>query len=620
MKRFIIFFLSLFSFLSQPVVAQEEPMLTGPVPQGAIDAAIGRGVDFLIKDQDLDGSWRSHADVHRAGVTGLAIYTLLKGGLSNNHQSVRRGLGFLDVCEAKTTYEAACMILAYSEADPVHYRSRLQQLADLLVGWCDGEWAYPHGPKDLSNTHYGTMGLRYAHRLGLKVPEKTWKRIGKAIIRQQLDDGGFPYRPGGKPTLSMSAAGVGVACMVREAMRDFGPSSRELSRDMDKVIERGLVWFDENYNLHEVPWPGNVGGETWSYYFLYALQRVGLLAPAQTIAGHDWYQDGARYLMKKQEDKGSWGVPYGDPQANTCLAILFLRRASGPSTGSDDRSKQVFRTKDPESDMSVVVAGEQPTRVWIESFHQLILDSYEWPEEEGQGLRIHSVQYWNGEDLLAEVPGDPSKPAGIERFPTKLTWDGPGEREITAVVRIKLPQGEEEDELELRSTPLSIVVSVGMLPWMRDAIDDHPKNLLRNTKVRCSASSSLSAHWDKNRVVDGLMGRGWVCKGDDSAPEITLELNKAQRGNVLLFTHARERGSDPDAFARAKFIEIQINKMKPFRVELGPDEGRKTRVVLNRMQKIRRIRLRLIDLIPGKQHKSAGGLMEVELQSVKGAR
>ncbi len=620
MYRFLIFLFCLFSFLSLPAVAQDEPEAPGPVPQGAIDSAIDRGVDFLVKDQDLDGSWRFHADVHRTGVTGLAVYTILKGGLSKNHQAVRRGLGFLDVCEAKTTYETACMILAYSEADPVRYRDRLQELTDLLVEWCNGEWAYPHGATDLSNTHYGTMGLRHARKLGLKIPDKIWKRIGKAIVRQQLYGGGFPYRPNGKPTQSMTAAGVGVACMVREAIKDFGFSSNELSRDLDRAIREGLVWFDSNYNLHEVPWPGNLTGVRWNFYFLYALQRVGMLAPADKIAGHDWYQDGARFLMKKQKDRGNWGTASGDGQADTCLAILFLVRASGPSTGSKVAGKRVFRTEDPESDMKIVVAGEKPMRVWIESFHEMVLDSYEWPEEEGEGLRIHSVQYWHGDALLAEVPGDPSKPAGNERFPARLLFDGPGPREITAVVRIDLPEGDEDEELELRSTPLPIEVTIGLLPWMREAIADHPKNLLRDTKVRCSASSSLSNHWNPQRVSDGLMGRGWACAEDDSAPEITLDLDKAQRGNVLLLTHASEAGHDPDAFARARLVEIRINKMKPFQVEMNLDEGRKTRIVLKRMQKIRRIRFRLIDLVPGKNHKGAGGFMEVELQMVKGAR
>ena len=620
MKWFTIFCLGLIGLLSPGAVAQEGNEAPAPVSRDAIDSAIGRGVDFLVKDQDMDGSWRFDTRTHRAGVTGLCVYTLLKGGLSRNHQAVQRGLAFLDVCEATTTYQAACMILAYGEADANRYRARLQKLTDSLVEWSDGTWAYPYGAKDLSNTHFGTMGLHHARRLGLKIPEKLWKRIARAILRQQLDGGGFAYNSGNQPTLSMGAAGIGVACMVREALQSLGSGYRSELKDLDAAIGAGLGWFDANYNLHEEPWLGNVDGRRWDFYFLYALQRVGLLAPARTIAGHDWYQDGARWLLKNQKDTGQWGTPYGEKQPNTCLAILFLRRVSGPSTGSKSLAKRVFRTEDPDADMTLVVAGESPMRVWIESFDELILDSFEWPEEEGKGLRIAGVQYWSGEQLLAEVAGDGSGPAGNKQFMAELAFDGPGAYGIVAVVKVVPPPGEMEGHMELRTMVLPIEVSVGMLPWMRDAIDDHSRNLLRDTRVRCSTSSDLNGHWAGLGAVDGLMGRGWVCEATDAEPWITLDLSDAQRGNVLVFSHASEAGNDNNAFARAGILEVQINKKKWVRVEMDLDEHRKTRLVLSRVQKVRRIKVRLLEMTPGLRHGKAGGLMEVELHSVKGAR
>jgi hypothetical protein len=389
---------------------------------------------------------------------------------------------------------------------------------------------------------------------------------------------------------------------------------------MDEVIARGLEWFDAHYNLHERPWPGNVDGRRWDYYFLYALQRVGMLAPATTMAGHDWYQDGARWLLKKQEGPGCWSTDYGEKQSNSCLAILFLLRASGPSTGSKVPGKRVYRTADADAEVILVVTGDAPMRVWIESFDGWIKETYEWPGEEGQGLRVARVQYWVGDKKLAEVEGKSAIPSGNERFAATLLFDGPGPREVVAVIEIVPPSGSDQETVELRSEPLPIEVTSGLLPWMREAIEDHSRNLLRQTRVRCSASSSLSDHWGEQRAADGLMGRGWACAESDTEPTITLDLDDAVRGNVLLFTHARETGHDPNAFARARALEVQINKAKWVRVEMDPDETHKTRMVLDRMQKVRRISVRLLDMQPGAKHAKAGGLMEIEFQAVKDPR
>ncbi|MFT5198941.1 MAG: hypothetical protein ACI87O_001601 [Planctomycetota bacterium] len=623
MTRSLLLWFGLIGLLIVPVFAQDEGEASGPVPQKAIDAAIDRGMAFLVKEQDMDGSWRFDSPTHRAGITGFCVYTLLKGGLSKNHQAVQRGLRFLDVVEAATTYEAACMVLAYSEADGQHYQARMQDLTDQLVDWNEGAWAYPTSVTDVSNTHFGTLALHHARQDGLEIPEKTWKRIGKTIAQWQEKDGGIPYRPNGTVSSSMTAAGVGVACMVRVAAEELGNSQRGLSKDMESVIEDGLAWFEIYYNVNERPWPGNETSRRWDYYFLYALQRVGMLAPVKLMAGHDWYQDGARWLLKKQADAGSWGTAYGEDQSNTCLAILFLVRASGPSTGAKVPGKRVFRTADPDSDVTLVVAGEKPMRVWIEGFHELTKDSYEWPEEEGKGLRVVRVQYWSGDEMLAEVLGDGTVPCGDTRFAGKLLFDGPGPREIVAVIEVEPPPGDAEGMIEIRSEPLAIEVTTGLLPWMREVIEDHNRNLLRKTKVRVSASSSLNKHWEHGHVADGLMGRGWVCDKTDAEPWVTLDLDDAQRGNVLLFSHAMESGNDTNAFGRAKLLEVQLNKdgkKKWLRVPMNMDEGRKTQLVLKRMQKIRRITVRLLDIEPGLKHQGAGGLMEIELQSLKAPR
>ena len=69
------------------------------------------------------------------------------------------------------------------------------------------------------------------------------------------------------------------------------------------------------------------------------LERVGDLLRVHLIGGHDWYHEGARYLLDHQVADGRWyDVHTHKPinLLNTCFALLFLEKASlAVVTGSD---------------------------------------------------------------------------------------------------------------------------------------------------------------------------------------------------------------------------------------------------------------------------------------------
>ncbi|MEE8105535.1 MAG: hypothetical protein V3T86_08390 [Planctomycetota bacterium] len=60
-----------------------------------------------------------------------------------------------------------------------------------------------------------------------------------------------------------------------------------------------------------------------------------MLDRVKRIGGRDWYSEGARQLLARQErEKGAWG----DDVVKNCFALLFLRRATTPTpalSGSD---------------------------------------------------------------------------------------------------------------------------------------------------------------------------------------------------------------------------------------------------------------------------------------------
>jgi hypothetical protein len=89
--------------------------------------------------------------------------------------------------------------------------------------------------------------------------------------------------------------------------------------------------------------PCQTGGQDkkeFLYYYLYALERAGMLYDTALIGNHDWYLDGARVILAAQKPDGSWaesGPATMRPTWDTCFAILFLKRATRPLVVSVDR-------------------------------------------------------------------------------------------------------------------------------------------------------------------------------------------------------------------------------------------------------------------------------------------
>src|SRR6516162_8165703 len=64
-------------------------------------------------------------------------------------------------------------------------------------------------------------------------------------------------------------------------------------------------------------------------YFLWSVERVGVLLNLKTIGGKDWYRWGVDLLLPAQKDDGSWiGRGNGiSPVIDTSMALLFLKRS-----------------------------------------------------------------------------------------------------------------------------------------------------------------------------------------------------------------------------------------------------------------------------------------------------
>jgi hypothetical protein len=63
------------------------------------------------------------------------------------------------------------------------------------------------------------------------------------------------------------------------------------------------------------------------FYYLWSLERVGVVYDLKKMSGKDWYAWGSDIIVATQNEDGSWTESYaGVP--DTCFALLFLKRVN----------------------------------------------------------------------------------------------------------------------------------------------------------------------------------------------------------------------------------------------------------------------------------------------------
>ncbi|MFB3894280.1 MAG: DUF4159 domain-containing protein [Phycisphaerae bacterium] len=281
-----------------------------------------------------------------AGTMCLQVLALINAGVPVDDPALAKALTRVEAIPNTHTYVMGLKIQALAAADPKKYLKAIQDTADALVkGQTDvGMWSYGAqrggGRGDNSNSQFALLGLHEAAKAGAKIPQEVWDKALRHYVNTQLNDGGWTYvfnegmrnvpaGRGGASYGSMTAAGLASLYICGQRLMIGGPKTLNAQGEypscgkyeQNVAIAKGLEWFAKNFKVRENP--GRGAG--YLYYYLYGLERVGMISGRRFMGTHDWYREGAAFLVSAQRPNGDWGAAY-----DTAFCTLFLAKGNRP--------------------------------------------------------------------------------------------------------------------------------------------------------------------------------------------------------------------------------------------------------------------------------------------------
>jgi prenyltransferase beta subunit len=313
--------------------AQTQPQAQPPPTTApTIDAAVQRGIEYLAKHQNGDGSF--DAGENKVAVTGLAVMAFLGCGhtpdVGRYGLAVRGGIDFLlskaqpdgyfGKSHGKGMYDQGIVTLALAEAmgaevDPARQQKIHAELVKAVKVILDaqavpkpeaqaGGWRYDRtsADSDLSLSGWNALALRAAQDVGVDVPkEAVQKAVGFVLRCYNAAEKGFSYQPGGNAQIGPT--GIGVLSLY---LLDAG----------DRPERQEGAKFITGHAVND--------GTPFQYYAMYyvtqaANQAGGAVWVAASKATFD-------RLLATQGNQGAWPQRGQEPGEvySTAMAVLTL--------------------------------------------------------------------------------------------------------------------------------------------------------------------------------------------------------------------------------------------------------------------------------------------------------
>ena len=316
-----------------------------PVLQKARQAA-GRGIEYLHRTQETDGSWG-----HYPATTALALSGLLRNGRTEtNDPGVARGIQFLvraaqpnggiysnaNPALALPNYNTCLAIMALTQTKNPVYKPAIRRALQYMekVQFDEGEGIQPGNPiyggigygddpgddthPDLSNLQ---LALEALHEGGVPSGAPVFKKAliflqrvqnrkesnDQAWVKEGPNDGGFAYTSQGA---SPASKDNGKPPHASYGSMSYAGLKSYIYAGVDRKDPRAQAawrWIRGNYSVAEHPGMGS----TSLYYYYHTMAKTlevfGEKVVRDTRGGkHDWAHDLAGAITAAQHPDGSW--------------------------------------------------------------------------------------------------------------------------------------------------------------------------------------------------------------------------------------------------------------------------------------------------------------------------
>lgn len=359
-----------------------------------VQPAIDKGVAFLRETLKKKESWSLAAHIGpgevRYGMDGLIGLTLLECGVAADDPDIlaiadelRKGIPAL----GKTYVISATLFFLnrWNLARPLDEVDR--KLARslglrLCAGQLDrGVWIYDcpvlspkqegellekleegspptgaPGGYSISNSQFAMLALWGARKHGIPV-RATLLRTAAHFHRTQFPDGHWIYSELDGPLYSSATCAGLMALAMEKALREHRefstPATKDKETDKRADVAKAFEYVGRSIGRKKGDPDGGAHGyvgtifqaDAWGdLYYLWTIERLGMIYGLDKIEGKDWYNWGYPILLEKQKKDGSWQDTF-QPEVDTCFALLFLRRANIAQDLADQLQELRGRTR-----------------------------------------------------------------------------------------------------------------------------------------------------------------------------------------------------------------------------------------------------------------------------------
>jgi hypothetical protein len=380
---------SLWAVLPEAVVAQDD---------AEINAARLKGLDFLKSKQMKEGHWeyddKLDSETHNVGITALCTTALIENGVPHSDPVVRKGYEFVlkNSGNLTNTYDIALTAVLLSRMGDRRDRPRIRSMAARLVSGQlkSGGWTYTcpladsdilkdtknlilkDGVGDNSCTQFAVLGLWVASRANINI-DTTLNLVAQRFVQNQKSDGGWDYaineKTGSGPAMTTAGlfclsvatanrirsqkAGAAAAAGTTDAKPAAGKPAEGAAAAVEDPPVKSLLEhpvFEKGLKRTAAFVKGIGPGSP--KYFLWSVERIGVLLGLEKIGETEWFKQGASALVKSQQPDGSWKEAENTELYCTSFAVLFLRKAN---LGSD-----ISRLLEGESEKQFQIVGRTP--------------------------------------------------------------------------------------------------------------------------------------------------------------------------------------------------------------------------------------------------------------------